>query len=84
MLPATTRRVQDHTDAYVNEAIQLRTEQKLAEALADGPYGIEKRLAELDREWDIERACMDGAHRCRFCAASATGHKPRSSRNATR
>ncbi len=56
MLPATTRRVSDHTDAYVNEAIQLRTEEKIAEAITAGPYGIENRLAELDREWDIERA----------------------------
>ena len=56
MLPATTRRVTEHTDAYVNETIRLRTELKIVEALAAGPYGIEKRLAELDREWDIERA----------------------------
>jgi hypothetical protein len=56
LLPATTRRVTDHTDAYVNEMIRLRTEMKIVEALAAGPYGIEKRLAELDREWDIERA----------------------------
>jgi hypothetical protein len=56
MLPATTRRVTDHTDAHINETIRLRTEQRIAEALAAGPYGIEQRLAELDREWDIERA----------------------------
>ena len=56
MLPATTRRVTDHTDAYVNETIRLRTELKIVEAIAAGPYGIEQRLAELDREWDIERA----------------------------
>jgi hypothetical protein len=56
MLPATTRRVTDHTDAYVNETIRLRTEMKIVEAIAAGPYGIEKRLAEIDREWDIERA----------------------------
>jgi hypothetical protein len=55
MLPATTRRVIDHTDAHINETIRLRTEMKIAEAIAS-PYGIEQRLAELDREWDIERA----------------------------
>lgn len=55
MLPATTRRVTDHTDAYVNETIRLRTEMKIVKALAAGPYGIDQRLAELDREWDIER-----------------------------
>jgi hypothetical protein len=56
MLPATTRRVTDHTDVYVNETIRLRTEMNIVEAIAAGPGGIEKRLAELDREWDIERA----------------------------
>jgi hypothetical protein len=56
MLPATTRRVADHTDAEINESIRRRTEMSIAEALAEGPYGIERRLAELDHEWDIERA----------------------------
>jgi hypothetical protein len=56
MLPATTRRVIDHTDADINEAIRRRTEMSIAEAIAAGPAGIDRRLAELDHEWDIERA----------------------------
>ena len=56
MLPATTRRVADHTDPHINETIRLNTELKIVQAIAAGPEGIERRLAELDREWDIERA----------------------------
>lgn len=56
MLPATTRRVPDHTPADINEMIRRRTEEKIAEVAAGGPGAIERRLQELDHEWDIERA----------------------------
>lgn len=55
MLPATTERVAVNTDAEVNERIRRRTEQSIALCAAAGPEAIERRLAELDREWDIER-----------------------------
>lgn len=56
MLPATTRRVSDHTPKHVNERIRCRTEARLTELATAGPAAIERRLEELDREWDIERA----------------------------
>lgn len=55
MLPATTARVPLHTPQRYNEAIRRQTEQNIARAAAGGPEAIERRLRELDREWDIER-----------------------------
>jgi hypothetical protein len=40
----------------VNQAIRRKTEENVARYAAQGREAIEKRLAELDREWDIERA----------------------------
>lgn len=56
MLPPTTRRVSDHTSPQVNERIRCRTEARLTQLAAAGPEAIERRLQELDREWDVERA----------------------------
>jgi hypothetical protein len=56
MLPATTTRVTEQTAPYVNERIRRRIEQNVARYSAQGAEAIEQRLAELDREWDIERA----------------------------
>lgn len=55
MLPATKTRVSLHTDEAVNEEIRRETEQNIAYFANAGPEAIEARLAELDREWDIER-----------------------------
>lgn len=55
MLPATTMRVAKHTPDHINERIRLQTETNVAHAAALGPAAIEERLAQLDREWDIER-----------------------------
>jgi hypothetical protein len=41
-------------DRY-NEAIRRQTEENVARVAAAGPGAIGRRLAELDREWDIER-----------------------------
>lgn len=61
MIPATTQRVPLHTDEQVNEQIRCQTEQNIARyALAD-PAAIDCRLAELDREWDIERVLETNA-----------------------
>jgi len=40
----------------VNEQIRRQTEENIARYTQAGPAAIERRLAELDREWDIERA----------------------------
>jgi hypothetical protein len=55
MLPATTERVAEQTAADVNEAIRRATAARVARVSAQGPDAIRDRLAELDREWDIER-----------------------------
>lgn len=55
MLPDTTARVPAHTSEEVNAEIRRRTETNVARCAADGPEAIERRLYELEREWDIER-----------------------------
>ncbi|HZD39165.1 MAG TPA: hypothetical protein VE131_00490 [Terriglobales bacterium] len=51
---ATAERVRINTPPYVNEQIRRQTEANLA-YYANRPHEIDNRLAELDREWDIER-----------------------------
>jgi hypothetical protein len=47
--------VPENTDEQVNEEIRRRTEESVARCAAGGPGAIERRLKELDQEWDIER-----------------------------
>ncbi len=55
MLPATTDRVERNTDAAINEARRAEIRDSLG-YYAGRQREIPGRLAELDREWDIERA----------------------------
>lgn len=55
MVPSTVERVPEHTAAHINAEIRRQTERNVARCAAAGPAAIERRLAELDREWDIER-----------------------------
>jgi hypothetical protein len=55
MMPATADRVPMNTDACANRRIRLRTETNVARYAAMGPRAIERRLVELDYEWDVER-----------------------------
>jgi hypothetical protein len=55
MIPSTAHRVPENTAEHVNDAIRRRTEESIARCVAAGPEAIDRRLAELDREWDIER-----------------------------
>ena len=55
MLPATRNRVALNTSEEINQRIRQRTERSIMECIAGGPVAIERRLEELDREWDIER-----------------------------
>jgi hypothetical protein len=55
MLPSTVERVPQSTAAHVNEQIREQTERSVARHAAGGPQAIERRLRELDHEWDIER-----------------------------
>jgi hypothetical protein len=56
MLPSTMARVKEQTPGYINERIRKKTEENIARYSVAGPEAIRQRLAELDREWDIERA----------------------------
>ena len=56
----TATRVADHTDPRVNEEIWLRSLERIEKYAHRDRTAIVRRLAELDREWDIER--MLGTH----------------------
>ena len=55
MIPSTVDRVPQHTAEHVNKEIRRQTEERVARCAAGGRERIDRRLAELDREWDIER-----------------------------
>ncbi len=55
MLPASSKRVPEHTAEYINERIRRETEANISYLAARGPEAIDRRLRELDYEWDIER-----------------------------
>jgi hypothetical protein len=56
MIPSTAERVPQHTAERVNEEIRRQTEANVARYAAAGPEAIDRRLAELDGEWDVERS----------------------------
>ncbi len=56
MLPSTVERVPKHTREQFNEKIHHQTQTNIGDYAAAGPAAIDRRLDELDREWDIERA----------------------------
>jgi hypothetical protein len=58
VLPPNTERVSRNTAESINERIRRRTDESVARCAAGGPQAIERRLAELDREWDVER-CVE-------------------------
>lgn len=58
MFPSTSERVRQNTDCAINDQIRHRTETSVAAQTAAGPEAIDRRLAELDAEWDIER-CVE-------------------------
>jgi hypothetical protein len=55
MLPDTTDRVARATPDEINERIARDTSDSVAHYAAGGPPSIQRRLDELDAEWDIER-----------------------------
>ncbi|MBA3481103.1 MAG: DUF2892 domain-containing protein [Pirellulales bacterium] len=55
MIPSTVERVPQHTNDAINQRIRLQTEENVARFAAADSQDIEARLAELDREWDVER-----------------------------
>src|SRR5262245_22289831 len=55
MLATTANRVSSNTDPEINAMIWHQTEEHMREVAAGGRAGIERRLRELDEEWDVER-----------------------------
>jgi hypothetical protein len=55
VLPSTTERVPLHTPEQYNQEIRRRTEENVDRVAAGGREAIDRRLKELEREWDIER-----------------------------
>lgn len=66
VLPATTERVPQHTEPYINERIQRDMHYRLS-YYAHHSGEIDKRLRQLDHEWDIERALMANASGLALC-----------------
>ena len=55
MIPATTTRVEEHTDEEINARIRRQTERTISHFAKQGDGDISRRLEELDHEWDVER-----------------------------
>lgn len=55
MLPKTTNRVANATADEINERIRRDIVHSVAGCAADGEAAIQRRLDELDAEWDTER-----------------------------
>ena len=58
---AENERIKDHTAPEVNRRIEEQSRNNVLGNAAQGKDTISKRIAELDAEWDIERALMTGA-----------------------
>jgi hypothetical protein len=58
MLAVTSERVRQNTSEEINQRIRQQTERNIMECIQAGPVAVERRLDELDREWDIER-CLE-------------------------
>ncbi len=55
MFPSTVERVPAHTSDAANRKIEERTNQNIRRFINADRESIDRRLEELDREWDIER-----------------------------
>jgi len=58
---AQNERSEEHTAPEVNRRIEEESKAAVLSYAAQGKDAISKRIAELDAEWDIERALMTGA-----------------------
>ncbi|HIV70222.1 MAG TPA: DUF2892 domain-containing protein [Candidatus Aquabacterium excrementipullorum] len=61
IITSTARRVPDNTAPEINRAIHVETLARVILLAKQGPSAIERRLAALDREWDVERCLETGA-----------------------
>lgn len=54
-IPATRRRIQERTAPAVNAAIDERTRRNIERYARADSVALTQRIAELEREWDVER-----------------------------
>jgi hypothetical protein len=57
----TSTRVQRSTDAAINDLLRAQADARIARLEDAKPVEFEARLAELEREWDIERTLQANA-----------------------
>lgn len=55
LLPTTVNKASEATSAEVNRTIRMEAEARIDEIASAGSESINRRLRELDREWDVER-----------------------------
>jgi hypothetical protein len=60
-LPATTHRVELHTAPELNDAIRQRADAEIVRLEGAPVAQIDRRLQELDAEWDVERLLQTNA-----------------------
>jgi hypothetical protein len=72
MIAATRQRVPAHTPKAVNARFQRQLETSVRH-FAENPAGIDRRLRELDAEWDIERAIEANASALAFTGVALGG-----------
>lgn len=60
-LPPTARRVEQQTSDKINKSIRAHTDRNVEQLSHASPAEIDRRLAELDQEWDIERVLQANA-----------------------
>ena len=58
---ATTERVSGNTPAAINDEIVRQTREAIWRHVNEGRAGIERRLDDLDYEWDVERMLQTNA-----------------------
>lgn len=51
-------RIRKHTTESANRKIDHYTDKEIQAAVTRGPEAIHERLAEIDKEWDIDRVLM--------------------------
>ena len=76
MLPNTVERVPAHTSDEVNHRIRQEADKRVRH-FSENSAGIDRRLRELDEEWDIERVLEANAASIAFTGTllAATVHK---------
>ena len=55
MMSSTVKRVEENTDEAINDRIYRQTVRNLSRFATQGSTEINRRLEELDHEWDVER-----------------------------